>query len=84
MERRPVFSLGDKSGLQQVFIQPDHNAANSHRGKFCYYQCGGDRSEVRVSISDHGLGISPEAQQHLFVAILSGQECTIAEIPAVV
>jgi two-component system sensor histidine kinase/response regulator len=82
MERRPVFILGDKSGLQQVFINLINNAAKfSPEGSSVTINVAETESEVRVSISDQGLGIPPEAQQHLFERFYRARNVTIAEIP---
>jgi PAS domain S-box-containing protein len=82
MERGPVFILGDKSGLQQVFINLINNAAKfSPEGSSVTINVAETESEVRVSISDQGLGIPPEAQQHLFERFYRARNVTIAEIP---
>ncbi|MGZ9223925.1 MAG: ATP-binding protein [Anaerolineales bacterium] len=81
-ERRPVFILGDKSGLQQVFINLINNAAKfSPEGSSVTINVTEAEDEVRVSISDQGLGIPPEAQQHLFERFYRARNVTIAEIP---
>ena len=82
MERGPVFILGDKSGLQQVFINLINNAAKfSPEGSSVTINVAETESEVRVSISDQGLGIPPEALQHLFERFYRARNVTIAEIP---
>ena len=82
MERRPVFILGDKSGLQQVFINLINNAAKfSPEGSSVMINVAEGENEVRVSISDQGLGIPPEALQHLFERFYRARNVTIAEIP---
>jgi signal transduction histidine kinase len=81
-ERRPVFILGDKSGLQQVFINLINNAAKfSPEGSSVTINVVEAENEVRISISDQGLGIPPEAQQHLFERFYRAKNVTIAEIP---
>jgi len=81
-EQRPVFILGDKSGLQQVFINLINNAAKfSPEGSSVTVNVTEAEDEVRVSISDQGLGIPPEALQHLFERFYRAKNVTIAEIP---
>ena len=81
-EQRPVFILGDKSGLQQVFINLINNAAKfSPEGSSVTISVAQSEKEVRVSISDQGLGIPPEARQHLFERFYRARNVTIAEIP---
>jgi two-component system, sensor histidine kinase and response regulator len=81
-ERRPIFILGDKSGLQQVFINLINNAAKfSPEGSSVTINVTEAEDEVRVSISDQGLGIPPEALQHLFERFYRAKNVTIAEIP---
>lgn len=81
-QRRPVFILGDKSGLQQVFINLINNAAKfSPEGSSVTINVTEAEDEVRVSISDQGLGIPPEALQHLFERFYRAKNVTIAEIP---
>jgi len=40
-----------------------------------------NEKEARVSISDQGLGIPPEAHHHLFERFYRARNVTIAEIP---
>ena len=81
-ERRPLYILGDKSGLQQVFINLINNAAKfSPEGSSVMINVAETESEVSVSISDQGLGIPPEALQHLFERFYRAKNVTIAEIP---
>jgi len=81
-EQRPVFILGDKSGLQQVFINLINNAAKfSPEGTSVTVTVTQNEREARVSISDQGLGIPPEARQHLFEKFYRARNVTIAEIP---
>jgi two-component system, sensor histidine kinase and response regulator len=81
-EQRPVFILGDKSGLQQVFINLINNAAKfSPEGSSVTIGVAQGEKEARVSISDQGLGIPPEARQHLFERFYRARNVTIAEIP---
>jgi two-component system sensor histidine kinase/response regulator len=81
-ERRPVFILGDKSGLQQVFINLINNAAKfSQEGSSVTIHVTQVQGQVHVSISDHGLGIPPEALPHMFERFYRAKNVTIAEIP---
>ena len=81
-ERKPIFILGDKSGLQQVFINLINNAAKfSPEGSSVKINVMETEDEVSVSISDQGLGIPPEALQYLFERFYRAKNVTIAEIP---
>jgi PAS domain S-box-containing protein len=80
--RRPVSILGDVSGLQQVFINLINNATKfSPEGASVSIHVTEADNEVHVSISDQGLGIPPEATQHLFERFYRAKNVTIAEIP---
>jgi len=82
IEQRPMFILGDKSGLQQVFINLINNAAKfSPEGSSVTINVAQNEKEARVSISDQGLGIPPEAHHHLFERFYRARNVTIAEIP---
>lgn len=74
--------LGDKSGLQQVFINLINNAVkfSPQEGQV---EVSADASGERaaVSIVDHGLGIPTEALPHLFERFYRARNITIAEIP---
>src|SRR5688500_10149534 len=66
-ERKSISVLGDKSGLQQVFINLINNAAKfSREGGSVTIYVAETNSEVQVSISDEGLGIPAESIPHLF------------------
>lgn len=81
-EHSPILILGDKSGLQQVFINLINNAAKfSPDGSSVTIDVSQSTAEVYVSIADHGLGIPPEAIQHLFERFYRAKNVTIAEIP---
>jgi len=81
-EQRPVFVLGDKSGLQQVFINLINNAAKfSPEESSVTINVTELEDKIRVSISDQGLGIPTEAMQHLFERFYRAKNVTIAEIP---
>jgi len=81
-DRKPALILGDKSGLQQVFINLINNAAKfSQEGSSVTIQVKESENQVHVSISDQGLGIPGEAMQHLFERFYRARNVTIAEIP---
>jgi signal transduction histidine kinase len=74
--------LGDKSGLQQAFINLINNAAKfSPEGGTVEITANEVGSELHVSISDHGLGIPAEALSHLFERFYRAKNVTVAEIP---
>ena len=81
-EQRSLLVLGDKSGLQQVFINLINNAAKfSPEGGSVTIDVTETDTEARVSISDNGLGIPPESMPHLFERFYRAKNVTIAEIP---
>jgi signal transduction histidine kinase len=81
-KRKPIMILGDKSGLQQVFINLINNAAKfSPEGSSVKINVEEVGSKVHISISDRGLGNPPEALQHLFERFYRAKNVTIAEIP---
>lgn len=74
--------VGDKSGLQQVFINLINNAAKfSPEGSAIEIDVQNLDEDVLVTISDQGLGIPPEALPHLFERFYRARNVTIAEIP---
>ena len=74
--------LGDRSGLQQVFINLINNAAKfSPEGSAVDVSAMQVKDEIHVSITDHGLGIPSEALPHLFERFYRAKNVTIAEIP---
>ena len=74
--------VGDKSGLQQVFINLINNAAKfSPEGSSIEIELQNANEDVLVTISDHGLGIPAEALPHLFERFYRARNVTIAEIP---
>ena len=74
--------IGDRSGLQQVFVNLINNAVKfSPKDSVVDVHLSRDASLTRVSISDHGLGIPPESIQHLFKRFYRAQNVTLAEIP---
>jgi PAS domain S-box-containing protein len=79
---KPINVLGDKSGLQQVFINLINNAVKfSPEGSSVEVDVRLDTQEARVAISDHGMGIPAEDIPHLFERFFRGRNVTIAEIP---
>lgn len=78
----PVLVMGDKSGLQQVFINLINNAAKfSPDGTSVDVNLTLTREYAQVAISDHGMGIPPEDIPHLCERFFRGKNVTIAEIP---
>jgi PAS domain S-box-containing protein len=79
---QPLYILGDKSGLQQVFINLINNAAKfSREGGTVKISISQDEEGVRVSISDDGVGIPEEGIPYLFERFYRAKNVTIAEIP---
>jgi two-component system phosphate regulon sensor histidine kinase PhoR len=79
---QPVYVLGDKSGLQQVFINLINNAVKfSTPGRPVTISVSNDGDNVRISIADSGVGIPPEAIPYLFERFYRAKNVTIAEIP---
>jgi len=73
---------GDKSGLQQVFINLINNAVKfSPRGSSVDVNVLSEPEAVRVAITDHGMGIPAEDIPHLCERFFRGRNVTIAEIP---
>ena len=78
----PVYIQGDKSGLQQVFINLINNAV-----KFSPPEGGVQISIlpndewVKISVKDNGVGIPKESLPHLFERFYRAKNVTIAEIP---
>lgn len=74
--------VGDKSGLQQVFINLINNAAKfSSEGSSIEIDVQNANEDVLVTIADHGLGIPAESLPHLFERFYRARNVTIAEIP---
>jgi PAS domain S-box-containing protein len=74
--------LGDKSGLQQVFINLINNAAKfSPEGGAVNIRVLETEDEVLVDIIDSGVGIPQDAIAHLFERFYRARNVTIAEIP---
>jgi PAS domain S-box-containing protein len=74
--------LGDKGGLQQVFINLITNAVKfSPEGGVVDVKVISTNKNVQITISDQGLGIPAEAIPHLFERFYRAKNVTIAEIP---
>jgi PAS domain S-box-containing protein len=79
---QPRYILGDKSGLQQVFINLINNAAKfSRQGGVVKIFLSQDEEFVHVCIQDDGVGIPPESIPYLFQRFYRAKNVTIAEIP---
>ncbi|MGZ9166753.1 MAG: ATP-binding protein [Anaerolineales bacterium] len=80
--RRPLQVIGDKSGLQQVFINLINNAVKfSRQGGTVNVNVSENENEVLINIVDSGVGIPEQAIQHLFERFYRAKNVTIAEIP---
>ena len=78
----PILVMGDKSGLQQVFINLINNAAKfSPEGTSVDVNLTLTGEYAQAAISDHGMGIPPEDVPHLCERFFRGKNVTIAEIP---
>jgi two-component system phosphate regulon sensor histidine kinase PhoR len=81
-ERGPLQVIGDKSGLQQVFINLINNAVKfSRRGGTVEVSVSENQSGVQIDIKDSGVGIPEQAIPHLFERFYRAKNVTIAEIP---
>jgi signal transduction histidine kinase len=78
----PLHVLGDKSGLQQVFINLINNAVKFSRenGKVGIFVTQVE-DHICVRIRDNGVGIPSEAIPYLFERFYRAKNVTIAEIP---
>lgn len=82
MPGESLYVLGDKSGLQQVFINLINNAVKfSQPGKSVKVSVSQEDERVHVRISDCGVGIPEEAIPYLFDRFYRARNVTIAEIP---
>jgi PAS domain S-box-containing protein len=80
--QKALLIIGDKSGLQQVFINLINNAVKfSLMGNTVEVDVKRTGDQTHISITDHGLGIPPEAMPHLFQRFYRAKNVTIAEIP---
>lgn len=78
----PLQVIGDKSSLQQVFINLINNAVKfSPQGGTVTVKVSADEQYVRVAIVDSGVGIPDQAIPHLFERFYRAKNVTIAEIP---
>ena len=74
--------FGDKSGLQQVFINLINNAIKfSPKGSTIIVGIWKGNDQVHISIADQGIGIPSDAVPHLFQRFYRAKNVTIAEIP---
>jgi signal transduction histidine kinase len=81
-EHRPIKVIGDKSGLQQVFINLINNAVKfSRQGGSVNIVVSENEIEVLIEIVDSGVGIPQQAIPHLFERFYRAKNVTIAEIP---
>jgi len=81
-QHQPVHIIGDKSGLQQVFINLINNAVKfSRQGGAVKIMVSENESEVLIEIVDSGVGIPQQAIPHLFERFYRAKNVTIAEIP---
>lgn len=79
---RALEVLGDKSGLQQVFINLINNAVKfSPEGGRVDVNISVDETHASVGVVDQGLGIPPESISHLFERFYRAKNVTVAEIP---
>ncbi len=73
--------LGDKGGLSQVFINLINNAVKfSPEGNTVEVTSIRGENDASVTITDHGLGIPPDAIPHLFERFYRAKNVTVAEI----
>src|SRR5690606_8102904 len=78
----PLQVIGDKSALQQVFINLINNAVKfSPQGGTVKVNISANAEKVRVAIVDSGVGIPEQAIPHLFERFYRAKNVTIAEIP---
>jgi len=81
-QRQAIKVIGDKSGLQQVFINLINNAVKfSRQGGSVNIVVSENETEVLIGISDSGVGIPQQAIPHLFERFYRAKNVTIAEIP---
>ena len=77
-----LYIHGEKSGLQQVFINLINNAAKfSPEGSAVNVYVSHTKDKVNVEITDSGVGIPHDAIPHLFEKFYRAKNVTIAEIP---
>lgn len=74
--------IGDKSALEQVFINLLNNAIKfSPEGRSVILEINETSQDVSVSVIDQGLGIPASAIPYLFDRFYRASNVTIAEIP---
>jgi len=74
--------LGDKSGLQQVFVNLMTNAAKfSPKGSAVQAKISKNDTHIKIAIIDKGVGIPEEDLPYLFQRFFRAKNVTIAEIP---
>lgn len=74
--------MGDRGGLQQVFINLINNAAKfSPEGSQVEINISQTDTHVNVAIIDKGVGIPQEDVPHLFERFYRAKNVTVAEIP---
>ncbi len=75
-QRQAIKVIGDKSGLQQVFINLINNAVKfSRQGGAVNIVVSENETEVLIGISDSGVGIPQQAIPHLFERFYRAEEC---------
>jgi PAS domain S-box-containing protein len=80
--KNPVIILGDNSALQQVFINLVTNATKfSPEDSRVLISVGSSKGYIEVSVTDQGMGITPESIPHLFEKFYRAKNVTVAEIP---
>jgi two-component system phosphate regulon sensor histidine kinase PhoR len=80
--KKPVIILGDNSALQQVFINLVTNATKfSPEDSRVLISVGSSNGYIEVSVTDQGMGITPESIPHLFEKFYRAKNVTVAEIP---
>lgn len=78
----PLMVMGDKSGLQEVFINLINNATKfSPAGSLVKVDVSKEAGKIKISITDQGLGIPPEDMPNLFERFFRARNVTLAEIP---
>lgn len=75
-------ALGDKSGLQQVFINLLTNATKfSPNGSEVKIEVSENKTHTNIAIIDNGVGIPEEDIPYLFQRFFRAKNVTLAEIP---
>jgi two-component system, OmpR family, phosphate regulon sensor histidine kinase PhoR len=74
--------IGDKSGLQQVFINLINNAIKfSLKESVVEVDVKRTDDQTLIVITDHGLGIPSDSMPHIFQQFYRAKNITLAEIP---